>query len=317
MNHLQDTTVLKAWIGLLCLVLLPACGPTTAPSPIIPAIPTEAASATAAPIPTSTDTPAPTPLPGTQVYPVSSLASSIPWLPQDRSRNPFSAYYGFNFKQPPFNDLLVRKAFAAAVDKELVAQEALGFKMREAVPAMTLTPASVLARDLYGEVGIPFDPVEAKALLEQAGYASVDAFPPTTLIVYMRSSAAPGVHFRIAEAVVEMWKTHLGITVQIEAVESPPAMVARMQNSAPAMFVYGWGADYVDPDNFLKALFHSQSESNHGDFYSPEFDRYVDEAAELSDPAERQALYIQAERIISERDVALIPLFHSLGYLQP
>jgi len=307
------STVFKALIGLLVMALTAACGPASVePTPTLP--PVEVATSTVTVIPTSTDTPAPTPLPGKQIYPVTSLGSGIPWLPQDRTRNPLSAYYGFNFHRPPFDNLLLRQAFAAAVDKEQVAREALGFKMRESVPAMTLTPALVLGRDLYGEIGVPFDPAKARALLEQAGYTSIEDFPHVTLLVYMRGSAAPGVHFRIAESVVDMWKANLGITVELVALENPPAMQERIRSREPEMYFFGWGADYIDPDNFLKALFHSQSEYNYGHFYSPEFDRYVDEAAALTDPAERQILYIQAERIISERDVALIPLFHSLGY---
>lgn len=298
----------------ICLsLLLSAC--STPATPAASSTPANTATAAATPTPAPTVTPAPTPLPGIEVYPVSTLGDSIPWLPQDRSRNPFTAFYGFNFQKPPFNSLLVRKAFAAAVDKEQIAGEARGFKMREAVPAMTLTPASVLARDLYGNVGVAFDPVQARSFLKEAGYPDPAHFPHTTLMVYMRSSAAPGVHFRIAESVVRMWESHLGVSVEIKTVEDPATMFARWEREMPEMFALGWGADYVDPDNFLRALFHSGSEFNLGHFGSPAFDSLVEQAAGLRDAGERQLLYLRAEQILAEEQVALVPLFHSLGYL--
>jgi oligopeptide transport system substrate-binding protein len=83
------------------------------------------------------------------------------------------------------------------------------------------------------------------------------------------------------------------------------------------MYQLGWGADYNDPDNFLKRLFHSDSELNYGHFSNQEFDRLVNEAAKLNDPAERQLLYIQAEQTLTEQEVGVIPLYHTLYYVQP
>ena len=315
MKSYPHCRIAKALALLVLPSMLSACGGTavTPAEPTLP--PVEVVVSTATSIPASTHTPAPTPFPGTQVYPLSSLGNGIPWLPLEKGREPMTVYYGFNFNTPPFNDLLVRQAFAAAVDREAVAAQAAGLQLREVTPATTLTPPSVLGRDLYGEVGVPFDPARAKALLEQAGYSDPESFPKATLIVYLRG-AAPGAHFRIAQSVADMWKAHLGVTVAVEAVESPYAMEARMQTQEPEMYLLAWGADVMDPDNFL-TLFLSRSEFNHGHFKSPAFDGYVNQAGALFDPAERQILYMKAEQIISEQDVALIPLFHTLWYEQP
>jgi ABC-type oligopeptide transport system substrate-binding subunit len=299
---------------LLIVALLGACGAPPIAAATSTAPPTEAPTSTVTPIPTATDTPSPTPIPGVEIYPVSTLGNGIPWLPTDPSRRPFSAYYGFNFRKPPFNSLAVRRAFAAAVDKDRIAEEALGFKMRESVPATTLTPASVLARDLYGDVGMAYDPENARVLLAEGGYADPSNFPHIVLMVYLRSSAAPGVHFRLAESAAEMWEANLGITVEIRTVENPRALISRFENEAADMFVIGWAADYIDPDNFLNALFHSGAEINLGGYRSPSYDSLVDRAASMQDPAERQMLYIRAEQMLTEEQTALIPLFHSLSY---
>ena len=41
----------------------------------------------------------------------------------------------------------------------------------------------------------------------------------------------------------------------------------------------------------------------------------TEQAAGLSDPDERQALYIQAETLLCETEAALIPLYHEVGNL--
>jgi ABC-type transport system substrate-binding protein len=221
-----------------------------------------------------------------------------------------SVYYGFNMMKPPFNYVLVRQAFAAAIDRELIAQKALEYNFRNAAPASSLTPPEILGRDLYNQVGIPFDPSKARELLQQAGYSDPMSFPPTTLLVSVRGRAAPGAYYQMAKMIVAMWETNLGVKVTIETAEIP-AYRNRFATDAPHIYQLGWGADYNDPDNFLKALFHSASEFNLGHFNSREFDRLVEEAASRTDPEKRLLLYIQAEQILTEKEAALIPLYHS------
>ena len=276
---------------------------TSTPSPV-------PATSTLSSTPTNTNTPEPTPIPGVQVYPISSLGNSIPWLPYDDAKKPMSVYFGFNVEKPPFDNVLVRQAFAAAVDREQVAQKALDYYFRNAAPATTLTPPEILSRDLYNDVGIPFNPSRAKELLQQAGYSSVESFPSMTLLVSTRGKGAPGAYYQMAKLIVAMWQTNLGITVEIEVAEIQ-SYRERFATNPPHIYQLGWVADYKDPDNFLKALFHSNSEVNFGHFTNKEFDRLVDEAARITDPKKRLALYIQAEKILAEEEAGLIPLYHS------
>lgn len=260
--------------------------------------------------PTNTNTPEATPIPGEQVYPVSSLANGIPWLPYDEANKPMSVYYGFNVRKAPFNNILVRQAFAAAVDREQVAQKALEYYFRNATPATSLTPKEILSRDLYNEVGISFDPVRAREFLQQAGYANVESFPSTTLLVSTRGKAAPGAYYQMAKLIVDMWQTNLGISVEIEVAEIG-SYGDIFASNPPDIYQLGWVADYMDPDNFLMALFHSTSKANFGHFNNREFDRLVDEAARVTDPEKRLLLYVQAEQILVEKETGLIPLYHS------
>jgi len=262
------------------------------------------------PTPTATITPSPTPLPGTLVLPLETLDNAIPWLPMDNSARLSVNFIAFNMHLPPFNSAIVRQAFAYAIDRAPLIEMAKRYGVDSATSATTLTPPDTLGRDLYGEVGISFDPEKARDLLTRAGYPDPSAFPDTIFLV-SGYGTYPGARFNIATAMVEMWKTHLGVTVEIEVVGGGwQQYYDRLASNPSELFWFGWAADYNDPDNFLRELFHSVSEPV-GGFTNSEFDNLVDRAVSGESPAERQQLYIQAEQLLCEIEVAVIPLYHS------
>jgi ABC-type transport system substrate-binding protein len=260
--------------------------------------------------PTETPIPSPTPLPGKLVLPIDTLSHSIPWLPVDETARPVVNYVAFNLLKPPFSSALVRQAFAHAIDRQVITEMAEKYKTRDPKAATTLTPPVTLGRDLYNEVGAQFDPQRAKELLTEAGYSDPSAFPAVTLIVNSYGDVAPGARFNMANAMVDMWREYLGISVQVQAFNRND-FNTRVRSNLPEMYWLGWVADYNDPDNFLKGIFHSGGEYNFGKFSNTEFDRLVERAADLTDPAERQELYIQAERLLCGVEAVLIPLYHS------
>lgn len=288
---------------------LPAASSTPAP----PAATITSLPPSVTPYPTATETvvPSPTVLPGRQVLPLDSLGDSIPWLPTDPDQWPGVHYIGFNTRFPPFDNALVRRAFAQAVDRDVLALLATKYKYKNVTPATNLTPPLALGRDLYGEVGLVFDPEQAKALLVEAGYTDISTFPPVTLLVSYQGEISPGSRHNMGLALAEMWQTHLGIKVDVLTV-SRAEYLDRIHNNPSDLYWIGWLADYVDPDNFLRQLFRTGSDTNYGQFSNSTFDDLVDHAERTAivDPAGRQALYIEAERLLCEEKAGVIPLFH-------
>jgi len=257
------------------------------------------------PEPPSTPIPIPRPTPIAPIPDVSDLAHGIPWIPEyDPDRVGGVYYLGFNVTKPPFDDPRVRRAFAHAVDRKRIAK--IGEEMRghPASPATTFTPPWILAVDLYDKVGCSYKPELARELLAQAGHPNGEGLPP---IVYAYNQTE--IHAVIAEAVAQMWRDELGVEVHLEAVEDWEAYKERLRAGAANVFRVRWGADYNDPDNFLREHLHSGAESNYERFANADFDHLVDQAE--TDPAIRQELYIEAERILCQEEAALIPLFHT------
>jgi len=224
---------------------------------------------------------------------------------------PGVALIGFNTLRPPFNSALVRQAFAYAIDRQVTTEMAQKYKASNPGPATTLTPPETLGRDLYNVVGTVFDPQKAKKLLFEAGYTDPSSFPTVTIIVNASGEKSPGARFNMANAMVEMWKTNLGVLVKVEVIQKFNDYGNRLRTNPPEMFWLGWAADYNDPDNFLRGIFRSDSEYNFGKYMNSEFDQLVDRANRSGNPAERQELYILAERLLCETDAALIPLYHT------
>jgi len=159
---------------------------------------------------------------------------------------------------------------------------------REASPPPRSHPTS-LGRDLFGEVGANFDPFKALDLFNEAGYSESSSFPTVTFLVLAAGELAPGARFNMATAMAEMWQYALDVHVQIEVVSNHSQYRERLRSNPPELFWIGWMGE-PDPDGFLREIFHSDSEYNTGGFSNPDFDSLVEQAAGLSDPAERAGI---------------------------
>ena len=110
-----------------------------------------------------------------------------------------------------------------------------------------------------------------------------------------------------------MWEETLSLDITLEYID-PDLFNETIHESHGQMIIYGWCADYPDPQNFLEVLFHSESEFNFTEYTNPAFDALLDEAATTLDTAARLALYQEAEALLLE-DFGVIPYSYSLDYL--
>jgi oligopeptide transport system substrate-binding protein len=215
----------------------------------------------------------------------------------------------FNFSKPPFNNVLVRQAFAAAIDREALVKIAQKYGATNPKPATSFTPSETLGRDLYNEVGIPFNPTKAKELLAQAGYTDASNFPTPTLLISNAVTNVPGFHVKITEAITDMWQQNLGVKVTFQVLEIG-AYFNRIDSDPTELFRLISIAENNDPSDFLET-FKTGAEYNYGGFSNSEFDKLINLATESNDPAKRQELYIQAERVLCETEAAIIPIYYS------
>ncbi|MFQ5597093.1 MAG: peptide ABC transporter substrate-binding protein [Nitrospiria bacterium] len=205
-------------------------------------------------------------------------------------------YYGFNVQKPPFDDVRVRRAFSMAVDRAEIPRILKGGE----IPATSWVPAGMFAHN--PDIGLGFHPDQARRLLAEAGYPEGRGLPPITL-----SFNTDPTNRLIAENIQAQWKRNLGIAVGLDNMEWK-VYLRQLKEDAPQVFRLGWGADYPDPDNFLN-LFTSSSGNNNTHWGNARYDQLIAEAASETDAARRLVRYDEAQLILTEQDVPIMPLF--------
>lgn len=221
-------------------------------------------------------------------------------------------YYGFVNTKPPFDNVLVRKAFAAAIDRvALIENVTKGGEL----PAHTFACPGIWGAPVDDMTIAPYllDIEEGKAkaqeFLAEAGYPNCEGLPEITLMHNVSES-----HALIAQAIQEMWRENLGCTVNIETMEWGAYLSMLLPDSPdadkPHVYRLGWCADYPDEANWVGDVYHSRSDQNYAKFDNEEFDAAVEEALAEQDVEKRAALYNRAEHILIDEEMAIAPIYY-------
>ncbi len=78
--------------------------------------------------------------------------------------------------------------------------------------------------------------------------------------------------------------------------------------SLPHVLSLGWVADYPDPHSFMN-FFTSSSENNYMGWKNARYDELVEQAVSTADEALRKKYYFEAQKLLLEEEVVLMPLF--------
>ncbi len=205
-------------------------------------------------------------------------------------------YYGFNVEKAPFDDVRVRQAFSMAINREEIPRILKGGEL----PATSWIPAGMFAHN--PTIGLSFNLKKAQRLLTEAGYDSGSDLPPITLAFNTDPT-----NRLLAQNIQAQWKRNLGVSVLLDNMEWK-VYLGQLKQDAPQVFRLGWGADYPDPDNFMN-LFTSTSGNNNTRWGNPDYDRLISEGASELDASKRLHLYDKAQRILTESDAPIMPLF--------
>jgi len=227
-----------------------------------------------------------------------------PWLNRQMQLVPTlcTQYYGFNTSKPPFNDPLVRQAFAAALDRETV----VGSVVRLGEPARWFGRAGVFASsDVSDTLGIPFNLNQARDALRQAGYdGRTKRLPQVTLGVNTDDT-----HRLVAETLVQIWKNNLNAEVRVNA-QDWKGYLQTLRDDPPNIFRLGYCAYFPEQASFAQ-VFTSKSPANFTRWANATYDQLVDAAARQVDVTQRRALYRSAEKILIEENAVIVPLWWS------
>ncbi len=236
---------------------------------------------------------------------------------------PCTYYYGFVNTKPPFDDVRVRRAFSAAIDRQGLIDNVLKGGQ---IPATTFAPPGIFGAPEPGTVGQGYDPELAKSslqdFLDEKGM-TIDEFNKTYDIVLGHNTSEG--HAKIAAAIQQMWKDTLGVDVRVENQEWKVYLKTINKNTPVEdefhIFRLGWCADYPDENNWVYEVFNSEAGANRlrrncadpncEETTGPsKFDELTAEAGKEQDPQKRIEMYKEAEDILAREEAAYAPIYH-------
>ncbi len=219
-----------------------------------------------------------------------------------RSNAVFAVYYlAFDVEKAPFDNVDVRKAFQAAINRDELTSTVL---KDVAVPAKSILAPSYPGYQQKVADLAKFDPAAAKAALAKAGYPDGKGFPPIEIWYreqggYNAAIAAPMLQYLQAQ-----FKSVLGIDMAIKSMPTKDWSQA-LKDRSNNLFLAPYEYDYLDPSNFYD-LFKSGGRHH---FAYPDYDKLVNAGDAEADWDKRLDDYAKAEQVIID-NAPMVPLVH-------
>lgn len=205
----------------------------------------------------------------------------------------------------------LRRAISIAIDYE----EYISIFMNgRGVTAQDVIPPEIFGHTM-GEQGInpyvyDWDGKQAQRkplaaalkLMEEAGYeGGIDKKTGEALILYL-DTAASGPDERARLNWYRKQFAKLGIQLVIRATDYN-RFQQKMLNGNAQIFMWGWNADYPDPENFFFLLYGANSKVKHGgenavNYHNSEFDRLFKQMSNMENSPERLAIIRKMQEII-------------------
>ena len=217
-----------------------------------------------------------------------------------REPDGYCAQHGMAFNQtkPPFNDVRVRRAVSAGINRK----EIIGSVLRGRGAISTKIPPCDAPFGYAGdEKGLPYyapDPATARKLLGEAGLANgLD----TTLEVSPRFPQT----IRTAEVMKEQLAV-VGIRVTLKQTEWGATLknFVRTEYEGMSMIPLVW---QPDPDAHAYDIFHSGSNINLGKFKDPRVDQLLEQGRTTLDRDKRVAIYRDLQRHMADQAYLIFP----------
>ncbi|MGH2952777.1 MAG: ABC transporter substrate-binding protein [Solirubrobacterales bacterium] len=220
-------------------------------------------------------------------------------------------YVTLNITIPPFDDLDVRRAVVAGMDREAL-RATRGGELLGPV-ATHFIPPEIPGFDQAGgaegpELDFLADPAGddelASEYMRAAGHES-GRYEGDESVVLVGESVAPG---RETARIVADELEELGFDAELRLV-SPDALLTRFCTVPGAEIAVcpngGWLKDFNDPQSILDPTFSGDSirksnNANWSELDDPEVDRAMDEAALIADPEERAEAWGEVDAMVTE-----------------
>ena len=224
-------------------------------------------------------------------------------------------YICFNQNIKPFNNPKVREALSLAIDRN---------KIVESIEDMCVNPASSLISPAFKDAqgnsilsscrnkievtskSAKRNIEKARQLLAEAGYPDAEGFPEFNYCYNVNFH-----HEKIAQMIIRMWKDNLGITCVAKSLNFDKFISDRNHHNFDAVRA-GSISPYNDVTNLLEKFV---SSNNYFYWSNDNYDSIVSRMKTTNDLSQRSLMCIEAEKYLSDEEVACPIYWYSNCYL--
>jgi peptide/nickel transport system substrate-binding protein len=219
-------------------------------------------------------------------------------------------YLGMNNEDVHLRDPRVRRALALSIDRERIVRTKLHGKA---------TLASGLLAPLHWAYRAPdeplhFDPVEARRLLDEAGFPDPDGPGPKPRFTLQYKTSTDGLPVAIGR-VIAAQLAEVGIAVELRSLEFHLFLSDVKKGNFQ---LYTLSSSEIAEPNVYRNFFHSafiptaanlDAGLNRMRYRSPEIDGLLDEGQREMDREKRKLIYARVQAVLA-RDLPMLPLWH-------
>ncbi|MBE9138994.1 peptide ABC transporter substrate-binding protein [Nodosilinea sp. LEGE 07088] len=228
-------------------------------------------------------------------------------------------YMALNQKIAPLDNVTVRQAIAAMIDRPLINERVF---QGQAEPLYSLIPASFdIAKPVFKEAYGDGNFAKAKTLLGEAGFSETQ--PLNVEIWYPSASTTRSIVANTLKESIEAGLPGL-VTVTVQNTEGA-TLWENVGKGIYPIILSNWYPDYYDPDTFIQPFMSCETGSNQiceagpaqatGSFYySPKANELVTKQQAEQDPVARQMVITEIQQLMVE-DVPYIPLWQNKDYV--
>lgn len=230
---------------------------------------------------------------------IGSPLSSIPTdaISELRSKNklrvaPAAAthFLRVNTRKEQFKSAAVRQTLSQAVQRDEITDHIL---QGGQIPAESLLPK---------EFGSLKTPVNFNQALPRDVFASQ---VPTFSISFVANDRMS----KLAQALQSQWTNALGIEVTLIPCDGK-SLFQKIKTGDYDLALGAWYADFLDPMNFLAVFERADNGTNNTGWENSEYQALLAQAKKTRNNDERTALYLKADRLLSE-ECPIIPLYYA------
>ncbi|HBN27287.1 MAG TPA: ABC transporter substrate-binding protein [Desulfobacteraceae bacterium] len=241
-------------------------------------------------------------------------------------------FMGFNLRKPPFNDINLRRAVAAVIDRDFIVSRILqnyGTKLFSIVPlenkfwccqdvdhyceSHPRDKRILLAYKTLRNAGYTWkiSPVNLDGNIVEGKGIKLPNGNPMERFTILTPPADYDPHRAMSGMIIQEWLRDLGIPAYSRPMSFGSLIQTVKAKHNFQAFILGYGKLSLDPD-YVRVFFHSKNDKPRGwnmsGYRNSCFDRLADQSKTVIDPNQRKKLLFKMQKMIS-RDLPYIPLY--------